>query len=76
MSSHQYVLDCLFESIQKWDGKEKLEQLKPSFKEECHGAVCREIIVQIISREPFWTRIGFLALYPKYILPYLTRIRT
>ena len=69
------ILDWLLASIRAREGEEGVEIVKDSFKEEIKGALGRELIVQIISRERLWVRTKFLILYPGYLLPYLFRIR-
>jgi Mg/Co/Ni transporter MgtE len=71
----QEVLGTLLKSLEKRDGKEKIEQLQSKIKKVVIGSMYREAICQMISQERPQERKKFLMLYPEYIVPYMLRIK-
>lgn len=75
MSKNNAVLSSLYKSIEDRDGSEKLEQLQLTVKRNVFEGMSRETICQILALERPKQRFLFLALHPRYIVPYLIRIR-
>lgn len=72
---YKKTLNTLLASVERRGGPEKIEDLKASLRESVREANDRELVVQLISQEKWWSRLLLLTLYPRYILPYLIRIR-
>lgn len=72
---YKKTLDALLASVERRYGQEKIERLKVSLKKSVWEATDRELVVQLIAQEKWWSRLLLLTLYPRYILPYLIRIR-
>ncbi len=77
MSRRAYVADFqrLVEEIEEQHGEGRVEELKNKCKEPALERMTIEIICQVISLQAWYRRLFFLVLFPRYILPYLVRIR-
>jgi hypothetical protein len=69
------ILEKIFQTIVKRDGKGKYEEIKRAVTPKIFRATHRETIFQVMAKEPLWNRIRFFLLYPEFIFPYFARIR-
>ena len=72
---YRQILEALLASVKRRFGQERIEDLKVELVGPIREATDRELIVQLIAREKWWSRILLLSIYPKLVLPYLIRIR-
>ena len=62
--------------IRKRDGRERVDELRKELRENVFEAMAKETICQLIGREKLRKRMVFLLFHPRYILPYLLRLRS
>ena len=74
-NKHQPVLCELLGEVERKYGEERVEEYKRAFKSPTLECMDREIVCQVIARQAWYRRALFLVLYPRYIVPYLIRIR-
>ena len=72
---YRQILEALLASVKRRFGQERIEDLKVELVGPIREATDRQLIVQLIAREKWWSRIILLSIYPKLVLPYLIRIR-
>jgi len=63
------------EEIEKKHGESRVAELRDKFKEPTLESMDREIVCQTIALQVWYRRLLFFVLYPRYIVPYLIRIR-
>ncbi len=74
-NKHQPVLCKLIGEVERKYGEERVEEYKKAFKSPTLESMDREIVCQVIARQAWYRRSLFFVLYPRYIVPYLIRIR-
>lgn len=75
LNKHQVMLKYLLAEVEKKYGEGRIEEYKVKFKSLTLECMDREIVCQIICRQAWYRTALFLVLYPRYILPYLIRVR-